>query len=52
MDADALATALNVMEVEKGLALVESLDGFEALWIINENEELKSVASSGMPIVN
>ena len=52
MDADALATALNVMEVEEGLELVESLDGFEAFWIIKENEELKSVYSSGMPIAN
>ena len=52
MDADALATALNVMEVEEGLELVESLDGFEAFWIIKENEELRSVPSSGMPIAN
>ena len=52
MDADALATALNVMEVEEGLELVESLDGFEAFWIIKENEELRSVYSSGMPIAN
>lgn len=50
MDADALATALNVMTVEEGKILVESLDGFEAYWIINENEALKSVASSGMQI--
>ena len=52
MDADALATALNVMEVEEGLELVESLDGFEAFWIIKENEEWRSVPSSGMPIAN
>ena len=52
MDADALATALNVMEVEEGLELIESLDGFEAFWIIKENEELRSVPSSGMPIAN
>jgi thiamine biosynthesis lipoprotein ApbE len=52
MDADALATALNVMEVEEGLELVESLDGFEAFWIIKENEEFRSVPSSGMPIAN
>ncbi len=51
MDADALATALNVMTVDEGKTLVESLEGFEAYWIINEGEEeLSSVASSGMPI--
>ncbi|MDP6610893.1 MAG: FAD:protein FMN transferase [Candidatus Marinimicrobia bacterium] len=51
MDADALATALNVMEVEEGLELVESLDRFEAFWIIKEGEgQFKSMASSGMPI--
>jgi len=32
--------------------LVESLDGFEAFWIIKENKELRSVPSSGMPIAN
>ncbi len=51
MDADALATALNVMTVDAGLKLVESLKGFEAFWIIKEGEgQFKSVASPGMPI--
>ncbi|MBC8345340.1 MAG: FAD:protein FMN transferase [Candidatus Marinimicrobia bacterium] len=52
MDADALATALNVMGIEKGKRLVESLNGYEAFWILKENEQLKSAASLGMPILN
>ena len=51
MDADALATALNVMTLEDGKVLVESLDGFEALWIIkNQDGTMKSVKTSGMQI--
>ncbi len=53
MDADALATALNVMTVEEGLNLVERLKDFEAFWIIKEGEgQFKSVASLGMPLAN
>jgi len=53
LDADALATALNVMSLEDGLTLVESLKGFEALWIIIEKDKrFKSIISSGMPIAN
>ncbi len=52
MDADALATALNVMDVKEGKALVESLDGIEAFWIMKEKGHLRSVATSGMPIDN
>ncbi|MGY8780869.1 MAG: FAD:protein FMN transferase [Fidelibacterota bacterium] len=50
LDADVLATALNVMSFTQGLKLIESLKGYEALWIIKEDESFKSVASSGMPI--
>ena len=51
MDADALATALNVMTVEEGKNLVESLEGFDAYWIIkNQNGAFESIASSGMQI--
>ena len=51
MDADALATALNVMTLEDGKVLVESLGGFEALWIIkNQDGTMKSVKTSGMQI--
>ena len=52
MDADALATALNVMDVKEGKALVESLDGIEAFWITKEKGHVRSVATSGMPIDN
>ena len=51
IDADALATALNVMTVEEGKNLVESLEGFDAYWIIkNQNGAFESIASSGMQI--
>ena len=46
VDADALSTAVNVMGVEKGLALVESLDGVEAI-MITAGSEYKVVKSSG-----
>jgi FAD:protein FMN transferase len=38
MDADALSTLVFVRGVEKGLALVESLDGVEALLVTEEKE--------------
>ena len=38
MDADALATALMVLEPEKGLALIESLPDTEALLIVRRGE--------------
>ena len=46
VDADALSTAVNVMGAEKGLALVESLDGVEAILII-AGPEYKVVKSGG-----
>ena len=50
MDADAIATALNVMSLESGKELVESLDGVEAYWVINQNEQFQTVQSSGMKV--
>ena len=50
MDADAIATALNVMSLESGKELVESLDGVEAYWVINQNEQFQTVQSSGMKL--
>lgn len=45
--ADALATALVVMDVEEGMAVIESIDGAEALWMVyNDNEALDVVYSS------
>ena len=53
MDADALATALSVLNFNEGKALIESLDGFEALWIIKEeNDVLRSQSTSGMATIN
>ncbi|WP_321990909.1 FAD:protein FMN transferase [Marispirochaeta aestuarii] len=45
MDADALSTLVFVLGVEKGLELVESLEGIEALLV---TEEKKLFSSSGM----
>ena len=53
MDADALATALSVLNFNEGKALIESLDGFEALWIIKEeNDVLRSQSTFGMATIN
>jgi len=38
VDADALSTAVNVMGAEKGLALIESLDGVEAILVTDGPE--------------
>ena len=46
VDADALSTAVNVMGAEKGLALVESLDGVEAI-LITAGPEYKVIKSGG-----
>ena len=52
IDADALATALNVMSLDEGKALIDSLDGFEAYWIIKDSEgQFKTEFSNNMPIV-
>lgn len=38
MMADALATTLMVLNLKSGLKLIESLDNYEALWIISPNK--------------
>ena len=48
MDADALATALNIMSISDGMKLVESLDDVDALWVISKDGKLESVKSSKM----
>jgi thiamine biosynthesis lipoprotein ApbE len=40
--ADALATALMVMDFEKGYALVQRLRNIEALWITKDLEQIHS----------
>ena len=37
LNADALATALMVMDVEDGINLVEKLDGYESFFILEDN---------------
>ena len=53
LDADVLATALNVLSYDEGLQLINSLDGYEALWIIDVgyNNNFKVEYSSGMPVI-
>ena len=52
IDADALATALNVMTFDEGKALIDSLEGFEAYWIIKDSKgNFKTEFSNDMPIV-
>lgn len=51
-DVDGLATALMVMHPEKGRELVESLDGYEAYWILREGKDLKSASSSGFQFLD
>ena len=52
LDADVLATALNVLSYDEGLKLIDSLDGYEALWLIDvgNDKEFKVEYSSGMPL--
>ena len=50
MDADAVATALNVMSLESGKQMVEDNDEIEAFWVVNEDEGFKTVKSTGMEI--
>jgi len=48
MTADALATALLVLEPEKGMALIEAMDGIECLILVREGDDtLTEHASSG-----
>jgi thiamine biosynthesis lipoprotein len=49
MDADALATGLFVLGPERGLALVERMEGVEALFF---DPALAVVRSSGFPVLN
>jgi FAD:protein FMN transferase len=46
IDADALSTAVNVLGVEKGLALIESLEGVEAI-LITAGPDYRVVKSRG-----
>lgn len=51
IDADALATALNVMSLDTGKSLIDSLDGFEAYWVIKQSDgRFRTESSKNMPI--
>tara|TARA_B100000965_G_C19482248_1_gene709110 strand:- start:12 stop:1082 length:1071 start_codon:yes stop_codon:yes gene_type:complete len=53
MDADALATALSVLSYDEGLNLIRSLEGVEALWIMEDsNGDFVKKMSTGMPFIN
>lgn len=41
-NADALSTALFIMDVEKGLQLVESMEDVEAIWVYKNGKEVRS----------
>lgn len=41
-DGDVLSTALFCMDFEKGLALVESMDGVEAMWVLTDGTKKES----------
>ena len=50
IDADAVATALNVMSLESGRQMVEKNDKIEAFWILKDNGKLNTVQSTGMNV--
>jgi len=51
MDADALATALMIMDPESGLQFIEKLDGVEAFLILRKwNDNYRTIKSSGIKI--
>ena len=53
MDADAIATALSVLSYDEGLGLVRSLEGVEALWMMEDiNGDFIKKMSTGMPFIN
>jgi thiamine biosynthesis lipoprotein len=43
---DALSTALFCMDIESGIALMESIEGAEAMWVLSDG---KTVRTSGFP---
>lgn len=51
VDVDGLATALMVMDLEKGYQLIESLDGYEAYWILKDGSGFKVESSHGFPFL-
>ncbi len=50
MTADALATAISVLGLDKGIALIESIEGVEAMVIIGDADDHEVVRSSGFAL--
>ena len=50
MDADALATALIVLGFKEGSALVESLSGYEAIWVLKTADGFETITSEGLDL--
>lgn len=49
-DGDGLSTALFCMSLEEGMALVESLDGVEAHWVLEDGTRVKSSGFSDFEV--
>ena len=50
IDADALSTSLMILDINKGIELIESMDDVEALIILRDETSYKTIKSSGMKI--
>ena len=50
IDADALSTSLMILDISKGIELIESMDDVEALIIFRDKTSYKTIKSSGMKI--
>jgi thiamine biosynthesis lipoprotein len=48
MDADALSTSLFVLGVEKGMTLIEQIDGTEAIFVTRDKEIILSSGAAGL----
>lgn len=49
-DGDGLSTAIFCMTVEEGLALIESLDGVEAMWLLSDGTIVRSSGFSALEV--
>jgi thiamine biosynthesis lipoprotein len=49
-DGDGLSTAVFCMPLEEGMALIESLDGVEAMWTFSDGTIVKSSGFSNFEV--
>ena len=49
-DGDGLSTAVFCMDIDEGLALIESLDGVEAMWLLSDGTIVKSSGFSALEV--